>query len=75
MRLLDDVRLTVVVEGKPPTCYGCGQKGHIKRMCPLNILHEVMKTIENLSQDERNNEETNKVEETTELEKRKLLFK
>lgn len=32
--LPDDIKLIVVVEGKSPTCYGCDQKGHIKRIGP-----------------------------------------
>lgn len=34
---MNEVRLTVVVDGEPPTCYGCDQKGHIGRMYALNI--------------------------------------
>lgn len=30
VEMTDDVRLPVVVEGKPPTYYGCGQSGTLK---------------------------------------------
>lgn len=43
IELPDKMRLTIRVEGKPPTSYGCGQKGLIRRMCSLNIQHLLTK--------------------------------
>lgn len=34
IELTEEVRLTVVVEKRPCTCYACRQKGYIRRMCP-----------------------------------------
>lgn len=42
----DEVRLTVMVEGKTPTCYGCSQKEHIRRMCSSNFKHELTDSSE-----------------------------
>lgn len=33
----EDRNLNVVAEINLPICYGCGQKGHIKNKCPLNM--------------------------------------
>ncbi|XP_014783152.1 uncharacterized protein LOC106878453 [Octopus bimaculoides] len=32
--LPDDLRLRVKVEGRPPTCFACGEKDHMKARCP-----------------------------------------
>lgn len=40
VELPDEIRLTVVIERKPVTSYDCGPKGHIKRVCFLNIQRE-----------------------------------
>lgn len=40
--LSDGKRLHVVVEGKPPTCYACTQKGHMSKRCPLTTQQETV---------------------------------
>ncbi|XP_014782366.1 uncharacterized protein LOC106877848 [Octopus bimaculoides] len=32
--LPDDQKLRVKAEGRPPTCFACGEKGHMKARCP-----------------------------------------
>lgn len=32
--LPDDAKLRVVMERKPPVCYHCRERGHIKATCP-----------------------------------------
>lgn len=39
IELLDELRLDIVVEGKPPTCYVSVQKGNFNRICFLDIHH------------------------------------
>lgn len=36
----EERKLNLIVEGKPPTCFGCGLKGRIRKRYPLNILQE-----------------------------------
>lgn len=55
----------MVVEGKSPTCYGCGQKGHIRRVCPLNVGYEGINIddqgeIESIHEDVKQKEEAEK---------------
>lgn len=40
LELLEGRILNVVVEGRPPTCYGRGQKEPIRKRRPLNIVTE-----------------------------------
>lgn len=30
-------KLNVIIKALAPTCFACGEKGHIKRRCPLHI--------------------------------------
>lgn len=36
----DDKKLQVIVERKPPTCYGCGRKGYIRKRYPRYISND-----------------------------------
>uniref|UniRef100_A0A0L8GR87 CCHC-type domain-containing protein n=1 Tax=Octopus bimaculoides TaxID=37653 RepID=A0A0L8GR87_OCTBM len=38
--LADDTRLRIVVERRPPVCYACGIRGHMKAKCPLKSERE-----------------------------------
>lgn len=38
--LSGDKRLCMAVEERPPTCYSCGRKGHIRKKCTLYISND-----------------------------------
>lgn len=39
IELPDEKRSYVVIEGRQPTCFECGQKGHIKERCPFEWIN------------------------------------
>lgn len=57
--------LYVVIEGSLPACYGYGQKGHIKKSCPLYISND-MEYVSNCIEGEKvNGNEMQEEEEST----------
>uniref|UniRef100_A0A0L8HRU2 Uncharacterized protein n=1 Tax=Octopus bimaculoides TaxID=37653 RepID=A0A0L8HRU2_OCTBM len=53
--LPEDVRLRVVVEGKPPSCYLRGEKGHMKARCSQR--EEKEQEMEQSEEQEKANDE------------------
>uniref|UniRef100_A0A0L8FRC8 CCHC-type domain-containing protein n=1 Tax=Octopus bimaculoides TaxID=37653 RepID=A0A0L8FRC8_OCTBM len=66
-----DVRLRVVVEGRPPRCYLCSEKGHMKARCPQREEMEQPKEQEKVNDEvqEEEKEGQKKKKETKETEK------
>lgn len=52
IELPDGVRLIVLIEGRPLTCYCCRQKWHIKKKCFQNLQEEMKKVEEDQSMSE-----------------------
>lgn len=50
-KLLDTIelpkgkKLNIIIEGRPPRCFVCRQRGHVMKKSPLIIQHKVDKII------------------------------
>ncbi|XP_036360159.1 uncharacterized protein LOC118764025 [Octopus sinensis] len=62
--LLEDTRLRITVEGRPPTCFLCGKKGHMKARCPEKENEEEKKNEEGNTEEVVPIKETDRVEES-----------
>uniref|UniRef100_A0A0L8H761 CCHC-type domain-containing protein n=1 Tax=Octopus bimaculoides TaxID=37653 RepID=A0A0L8H761_OCTBM len=67
--LPDEARLKIVVEGRPPVCFLCGVKGHMRAKCPQK--HEEEETGKESQEEERATVEEEKMDEQYTMAKRK----
>lgn len=52
--LPEERKVNVIVEGRAPVCYACGQKGHIKKTCSFFDKDDMESEVNNTSEGKMN---------------------